>query len=243
MQAGTAAEIPVEAKTESFTTTATQRVVRSDVEIPVGLRVAYIQGAGDETAAMLRHAGVAVTNLSPEDLATADLSRYHSILVGVRASAVRPDYLAHRKRLLDYAQGGGNVVVQYQTEEFDAADYGPFPYTLTARSEEVSEERAPVRILKPEQPVLQRPNRIDETSFRGWVEQRGSKWMTDWDSRYEALFESHDREQPPQRGGLLFARTGKGTWTYAAYAFYRQLPAGVPGAWKILVNLLSAGVI
>ncbi|HYO84418.1 MAG TPA: hypothetical protein VES20_23655, partial [Bryobacteraceae bacterium] len=220
-----------------------QKVVISDVQIPSGLRIGYVQGAGDQTAAMLRHAGVQVHDLTAEDLATGDLSRYQAILVGVRASAVRPEWKAHRTRLLDYAERGGNIVIQYQTEEFDDAPFGPFPYKLTARSEEVSEEKAPVQILKADHRIFHRPNVVDADAFAGWIEQRGSKWMTEWDPRYEALLESHDRGQAPQKGGLLVARTGKGHWSYAAYAFYRQLPAGVPGAWKLLVNLLSLGVV
>jgi hypothetical protein len=136
-------------------------------------------------------------------------------------------------------ENGGHLIVQYQTQEFDEAPYGPYPYKLTARAEEVSEESARVTVLEPKHPVFNAPNRITESDFEGWVEERGSKWMAEWDPRYTALLESHDREQPPQKGGLLIARHGKGYWTYAAYAFYRQLPAGVPGAYRLFANLLS----
>ena len=210
-----------------------------DLKIAPGLRVGFIAGAGDTTLASMEPLGVTVQNLTAQDLASGDLSRFHAIVVGIRASAVRPDWKAHRNRLLRYVENGGHVIVQYQTQEFDEAPYGPYPYKVTARAEEVSEEAARVTILEPKHPVFSEPNRITEADFEGWVEERGSKWMAEWDPRYTALLESHDREQPPQKGGLVIAQHGKGYWTYAAYAFYRQLPAGVPGAYRLFANLLS----
>jgi LmbE family N-acetylglucosaminyl deacetylase len=210
-----------------------------DVKFGPGLHVGYLPGAGDETGKAVAQMGIPVETLSTDDLATGDLSRFTSIVVGVRASAVRADWKSHRERLLRYVQNGGHLIVQYQTQEFDEAPYGPYPYKLTARADEVSEEAAPVRILRPDHPAFAGPNRIALSDFDGWVEERGSKWMVEWDSRYAALLESRDREQPPLRGGLLIANYGKGFWTYAAYAFYRQLPAGVPGAWRLFANLLS----
>jgi hypothetical protein len=110
---------------------------------------------------------------------------------------------------------------------------------LTARPAEVSEEDAPVTILEPSHPVFHWPNTITAADFHGWVEERGSKWMTTWDERYTPLLASHDRQQPPQQGGLLYAQYGQGTFIYAAYAFYRQLPAGVPGGYRLFANLIS----
>jgi len=152
---------------------------------------------------------------------------------------VRDDLKAYSKRLLDYAERGGNLIYQYQTQEFDAAPYGPYPYKLTARAEEVSEEDSKVTILDPSGPVFNWPNKITAADFDGWVEERGSKWMTTWDQRYKPLLECHDREQPPQRGGLMYAQYGKGTFVYAAYAFYRQLPAGVQGGYRLFANIIS----
>jgi len=152
---------------------------------------------------------------------------------------VRDDLKTYSKRLLDYAERGGNLIYQYQTQEFDAAPYGPYPYQLTARAEEISEEDATVTILDPSNPVFNWPNKITEADFNGWVEERGSKWMTTWDERYKPLLESHDRQQPPQKGGLMYAQYGKGTFVYAAYAFYRQLPAGVQGGYRLFANLIS----
>jgi hypothetical protein len=212
-----------------------------DVKFAPDLHIGYLPGAGDETAKAIAQTGVPVETMTPDDLATGDLGRFTSIVIGVRASAVRSDWKAHRERLLRYVANGGHLIVQYQTQEFDEAPYGPYPYKLTARADEVSEEAAPVTILEPGHPVFAGPNRITSADFDGWAEERGSKWMTQWDPRYTALLESHDREQQPLKGGLLIAKHGSGYWTYAAYSFYRQLPAGIPGAYRLFANLLSLG--
>jgi len=196
-------------------------------------------GVGDEVPQALEQIGVKVTMLNEKDLATGDLDGFDAVIVGIRATTVRDDLKTYCKRLLDYAERGGNLIYQYQTQEFDAAPYGPFPYKLTPRAEEVSEEDARVTILDPSNPIFNWPNKISEADFNGWVEERGSKWMTEWDARYKPLLESHDREQKPQRGGLLYAPYGRGTFTYAAYAFYRQLPAGVPGGYRLFANIIS----
>ena len=135
----------------------------------------------------------------------------------------------------------GNLIVQYQTPEFDAAPFGPYPYTMGRRPEEVSEEDAQVTILMPDNPIFQYPNPITEADFDGWVEERGSKFLTEWDGNYQALLTCNDREQEPQPGGLLYTQYGEGTYTYAAYAFYRQLPAGVGGAYRLFINMLTLG--
>jgi LmbE family N-acetylglucosaminyl deacetylase len=210
-----------------------------EVKVAPGLRVGYIMGVGDEMPKALAQIGVNVQLLTAEDLATGNLDRFDAVVVGIRATAVRSDLKAYSSRLLDYAERGGHLIYQYQTQEFDDAPYGPFPYQLTARAEEVSEEEARVKILVPDHPLLQWPNRITEADFAGWVEERGSKWMSQWDERYTPLFESNDRGQMPQRGGMLTARYGRGVFTYAAYAFYRQMPAGVAGAYRLFANLIS----
>lgn len=218
---------------------ATMKVRGIDVKVAPNLVVGYVMGVGDEVPKALEQMGVAVTMLGENDLAHGQLDRFDAIIVGIRATAVRGDLKANSKRLLDYAEGGGNLIYQYQTQEFDDAPYGPYPYQLGARAEEVSEEDARVELLDPAHPFFNSPNKITPADFEGWVEERGSKWMTSWDHRYQALLECHDRSQPPQRGGLLFARHGKGTFTYAAYAFYRQLPAGVAGGYRLFANIVS----
>jgi LmbE family N-acetylglucosaminyl deacetylase len=218
---------------------ATMDVHRLDVQVAPNLSVGYVMGVGDEVPQALEQIGVQVTMLGANDLAHGHLDQFDAIIIGIRASAVRADLKMYSKRLLDYAERGGNLIYQYQTQEFDAAPYGPYPYKLTARPEEVSEEDAPVTLLEPSHPVFHWPNTITAADFHGWVEERGSKWMTTWDERYTPLLESHDRQQPPQKGGLLYAQYGQGTFIYAAYAFYRQLPAGVQGGYRLFANLIS----
>jgi hypothetical protein len=218
-----------------------RHTVRSiDVKVSPGLRVGYVTGTGDDVPEGLRQLGIPVDLLDRNALATADLSRYSTILLGIRAYAVRADVRTYNQRLLQYVAGGGVLVVQYNTPEFDR-NYGPFPYTMGRNPEEVSEEDSPVTILEPGDPVFLSPNRITAADFEGWVEQRGSKFWTTWDPRYKALLETHDTGQSPQKGGWLSARHGKGLYVYCAYAWYRQLPYAVPGGVRLFANLVSLG--
>jgi hypothetical protein len=211
-----------------------------DVKVAPNLKVGYVMGTGDDVPASLEHLGIKVAFLGPADIASGDLSRYDVLLLGVRAYAAREDLRAHNRRILDYVRNGGVAIVQYNTPEFDR-NYGPYPYVMGRNPEEVTDEASKVNILNPAHPVFNAPNRITEADFAGWVEERGSKWMLEWDPRYEPLLETHDEGQPPQRGGLLFAKYGKGIYIYNAWAFYRQLPEGVPGAYRLIANLLSLG--
>jgi hypothetical protein len=152
---------------------------------------------------------------------------------------VREDLKTYNRRLLEYVEKGGNLIVLYNTQEFVPNLFAPYPAELPRNAEEVSEEDSPVEILAPGARVLNAPNRITATDFDGWVEQRGSKFWSTWDPRYTPIVATWDRDQPPQRGGWLHARYGKGHYTYFAYAFHRQLPYGVPGAYRLLANLLS----
>jgi LmbE family N-acetylglucosaminyl deacetylase len=210
-----------------------------DVKVAPNLSVGYVMGVGDRVPEALEQIGVKVTLLGANELASGNLDQFDAIIVGIRASAVREDLKAHNKRLLEYVERGGNLIWQYQTPEFDQVAYGPYPYKMGRNPEEVSEEEAKVTILEPANPVFNWPNKITEADFNGWVEERGSKWLGEWDARYTPLLEAHDRGQAPQRGGMLQAQYGRGTFTYAAYAFYRQLPAGVEGAYRLFANLVS----
>ena len=210
----------------------------TDVKVDKNLQIAYIEGSGDDVPASLENLGIHVHSLGREDLATGDLQKYDAILVGVRAYAVRPDLRAYNQRLLDYVKRGGVVVVQYQTPEYDH-NFGPYPYTMTSDPEEVTDEASPVAFSDPSSPVLNWPNKITAKDFEGWIEERGSKFMNSWDPHYEAPIETHDPGQNPQKGGLLVARYGAGVYVYTAFAFYRELPLGVPGAYRLFDNLLS----
>ena len=210
-----------------------------DMRIPTGLRVGYVMGVGDDVPSNLSQLGIDVQLLAERDLATADLSRFHAIFTGTRAYAVREDLKTYNRRLLDYVRDGGNLIVLYNTQEFVPKLYAPYGGELPRTAEEVSEEDSPVEILAPDAPVLNVPNRIALADFEGWVEQRGSKFWTTWDSQYTPILATWDKGQAPQKGGWLQARYGKGYYTYFAYAFHRQLPYGVPGAYRLLANLLS----
>jgi hypothetical protein len=210
-----------------------------DVAVAPNLHVGYVMGVGDKVPEALAQIGVKVSMLGANELATGNLEQFDAVVIGIRASAVREDLKAYNKRLLEYVERGGNVVWQYQTPEFDEAAYGPFPYKMGRNPEEVSEEDARVTLLDATNPIFNFPNKISAKDFDNWVEERGSKWWGEWDARYKPLLEAHDREQPLQKGGMMYAEYGKGTWMYAGYAFYRQLPAGVEGAYRLFANLIS----
>ena len=210
-----------------------------DVRIAPGLNVGYVMGVGDDVPAGLAQLGAVVQLLDEQALATADLGRFDAIFTGTRAYAVREDLKTHNRRLLEYVHNGGNLIVLYNTQEFVPKLYAPYPAELPRNAEEVSEEDSPVEILAPDHAVFSTPNRITKADFDGWVEQRGSKFWTTWDPRYTAMVSTWDKGQPPQRGGWLHAKYGKGHYTYFAYAFHRQLPYGIPGAYRLLANLLS----
>jgi LmbE family N-acetylglucosaminyl deacetylase len=211
-----------------------------DVKVAPGLNVGYVMGTGDEVPEALEQLGIRAHLLSAVDLASSDLSRYNAIVIGIRAYSNRPDLAAENPRLLEYVKQGGVVVVQYQSPEFDH-NYGPYPYSLSRNAEKVVEENDAVKLTDAAHPLFQWPNRITPADFDGWVEERGHGFMQSWDSHYAALTETADPGQDPQRGGLLYARYGKGAYIYAAFALYRQFPAAVPGAYRILANLVSLG--
>ena len=212
-----------------------------DVKIAPGLNVGYVMGIGDDVPGGIAQLGAKVSLLGEQDLASANLAQYDAIVTGTRAYAVRGDLRTYNQRLLDYVRDGGNLIVLYNTQELDPKRFAPFPGELTQRAEEVSEEDSPVDILAPTHPVLRGPNAITKADFDGWVEQRGSKFWASWDKAYTPLVATYDKGQAPQQGGWLHARHGKGHYTYFAYAFHRQLPYGVPGAYRLLANLLSLG--
>ncbi len=209
-----------------------------DVKVAPGLKVGYVMGTGDEVPQSLDFLGVHTQLLSAQDLASGDLTGYDAIVLGVRAYAARPELAVTTSRLLDYARQGGTVIVQYNTNEYDH-NFGPYPYSFGGRPENVVDESDKVEILQPQNPLLNWPNKITSQDFNGWVEERGHSFMRQWDPRYQALTETHDPGQNTQQGGLLYAHYGRGAYVYVAYALYRQLPEGVPGAYRIFANLLS----
>lgn len=232
---------------QTFTVPSRVRLVRVDA-VTLARKVGYIMGAGDEVPEALRQLGCEVKLLEASDLAAADLSQYDAIVTGVRAFNVRPDLRAHFRRLLEYVQRGGTLVVQYNVvgggpgaPPEPPTAYGP--YRLVIGRERVTDETTPVQLLDPDHPILQRPNRITDQDFEGWVQERGLYFASEWDERYQPLFAMADPGESPLRGSTLVAQYGKGVYIFSALAWFRQLPAGVPGAYRIFANFLSAGRI
>jgi LmbE family N-acetylglucosaminyl deacetylase len=207
-----------------------------DVKLAPNLRIGYIMGTGDEVPDAIEALGVTPHVLTSAELASGDLSAYNTIVVGIRAYSAVPGLAAAQPRLNEFVRRGGTLIVQYQSNNFPA----PVPLSL-GRAERVVDESAPVKLLASDNPLLTSPNTITSADFDGWVEERGHSFLESWDSAFTALTETADPGQDPQRGGLVVAHPGKGTYIYVSYALYRQLPELVPGAYRILANLLSAG--
>ncbi len=217
----------------------TYRITGTDVHVAPGLRVGYVMGTGDAVPQSLEDLDLHVTALSAADLARTDLSGYNAIVLGIRTYAAYPELAQSNQHLLDYVHNGGVVLVQYQTPEFDH-NLGPFPLSLSGDPEKVVEEDSAVQLAAGD-PLLAWPNRITPADFNGWVEERGHGFLRSWDPRYVAPTEVHDAGQDPQRGGLVYTRYGKGAYIYLAFAFFREMPEGVPGSFRIMANLLSFG--
>ena len=218
---------------------AVHRAVAADLHDPLHLRIGYLEGTGDQVFdSLFSLYGSRVQHISVADLTPAHLAQFDTVVLGVRTYNAHPDlHGAPTQALLDFARNGGNVIVQYQTPEFTAAD-APYPLSLGA-AEKVVDETAPVKLLDPAAAVFSAPNHITSADFNGWIEERGHDFMATWDPHYTALTETHDPGQSPQDGGLLTTQLGRGHWTYCAFALYRQLPEAVPGAFRVFVNLLG----
>ncbi|NOT32790.1 MAG: hypothetical protein HOP12_01335 [Candidatus Eisenbacteria bacterium] len=227
------AHIPI----QTLAPPASIKLVQADIAM-TARRVGYVMGSGDFGADALRELGAEVTLLTDKDLESAPLQNFDAIVIGVRAYNTRPRVLALQPRLLDYVAAGGRLVTQYQTADNAMNDrLGPFPFRISR--DRVTVEGAEIRMPKPDHALLSKPNRIGAADFDGWVQERGLYFASPFDPRYDAVLASNDPGEPSRDGGLLYARHGKGVFIYAAYAFFRQLPAGVPGAWRLFANLVS----
>jgi LmbE family N-acetylglucosaminyl deacetylase len=217
-------------------------VVAFDFRLPAKLKVAYVMGAGDRVPDALVQLGLAVKLLEAGDVAAADLRQYDCIIAGVRAYDVRDDLIANNARLLDYVKQGGVYVVQYNRKEpWNKAQYAPYPAKIASNDDRVTDENAPVTILDPTHPVFNFPNKITPQDFEGWVQERGLYFIQDRDARFKPLLASGDPGGKPLDGGLLVANYGSGKYILTSYAWFRQLPEGVPGAIRIFANLISLG--
>jgi LmbE family N-acetylglucosaminyl deacetylase len=207
-----------------------------DVKLTPGLRIGYVMGTGDLVPEAIEAMGATPHMLTPAELTSGDLSAWNVIVVGIRAYSVRPELAHVQPRLDEFVRHGGIMIVQYQSSNFPA----PFPLSMGRMAERVVDESAPVKLLDPINSLLSWPNAITTADFDGWVEERGHSFLDSWDASYTPLTETADPGQDPQRGGLLVAHPGKGTYIYVAYALYRQFPELVSGAYRLLGNLLSA---
>ena len=211
-----------------------------DVKTAPGIRVGFFPGRATMYRKLSRTWAFPVPILSPNDLQNGDLHQFDAIVTGVRAYSARPELRAANARLLNYVKQGGVLIVQYNLQNLDDG-YGPYEFSLGSNPQKVVDEKSSIRFLEPASAALNWPNKITEADFSGWQEERGHGFMDKWDGHYQALLETHDPDQAPQRGGLLIARYGKGIYVYDALALYRQLPNGIPGAYRILANLVSLG--
>jgi LmbE family N-acetylglucosaminyl deacetylase len=211
-----------------------------DVKVAPGLRVGYIEGAGDDFANALKRMDVDVRVIDSRELASGDLSKYNVIVTGLRVYEVRPDVIANNSRLLDYVKQGGTLIVQYNKNEIAAGNFTPYPVKMKqGMPDRVTDETAPVTILDSSSPLFNYPNKITEADFAGWVQERGTYFFSEWDAQYKPLLASHDSNEEEKRGGELIASVGKGYYIYTGYAWFRQLPMGVPGAYRLIANLVS----
>jgi LmbE family N-acetylglucosaminyl deacetylase len=244
------------------------KLVRSNIKV-TAKKIGYIMGPGDDMPDALRQFGLDVTLLNQSDLEQGDLSRFDAIVAGVRAYNVRADVRANHSRLMDYVKNGGTYVVQYQTGDSPdpkaqpapgqppaaliqqltggqntapvTTNLGPYPFSVPFGNKyRVTVEDAPVKLTNVDSPLLQYPNHINPKDFDGWVQERGVYFAATWDPRYQTVFSSQDPGEDPLAGGEIWTRYGKGVYIFTAISWFRQLPAGVPGAWRLFANLLSA---
>ncbi|HLZ91413.1 MAG TPA: PIG-L family deacetylase [Candidatus Acidoferrum sp.] len=225
------------------------------INVPKDLRVGYITAESEPVPDALRMLGIQVDLLDAQALAFRDLSKFDAIVVGVRAYELRPDLPGANQRLLEYASKGGTLLVQYQRDfAWDRSSYAPYPALISPPATpakegsapvarplpRITDENSPVKFLKPHDPLLNHPNKISPSDFKGWVQERGLYFLTQFDAKYTPLLAMNDPGEPDLKGALVYTRYGKGTYIYTGIAFFRQLPEGVPGAYRLFVNLLSA---
>jgi LmbE family N-acetylglucosaminyl deacetylase len=211
----------------------------ASILLPGLARVGYVRGAADRVPEALAEVGVPVVLLDPDSLEHGDLTRYDAIVIGSRAYETDPALVASNGRLLDYARGGGLLLVQYQQYPFIQGGFAPYRLSIAQPHDRVTDETAPMTALVPGSPVFHSPNDISAADWQGWVQERGLYFAHDWDSTYVPVLETHDSGGPPLDGGLLVAPLGRGTYVYTGLSFFRQLPAGVVGAYRLFANLLG----
>ncbi len=224
-------------QTHRYYTAAETNVAVMDLKV-ASVKIGYVMGSGDSGADALRQMGLDVEQLDEKQLTNTNLSRFDTIVIGIRASETNQSYVANNQRLLQYVNDGGTMIVQYQKNAFQDLNLAPFPIQIGGR---VAEEDAKVVILEPAHRVFNTPNKITQTDFEGWVQERNLYALSGFDERYTPLLEAHDTGEKENKGGMVYARIGKGHYMYTSYAFFRQLPAGVPGSYRLFANIVSLG--
>ncbi|MFD2572921.1 PIG-L family deacetylase [Spirosoma soli] len=230
--------------TQTLFPLAEAKLVKLDVKVSAK-NIGYIVGAGDEVPAALQQMGCHVTLLGPADL-NGNLSTYDAIVLGVRAYNTDEFLARYQPKLMDYVKNGGTMVVQYVTpnnsflrNEAPLPQLGPYPFTVGR--DRVTEEDAKMTFINPQHPLLNTPNKITAADFAGWIQERGIYFAQDWDKNYEPIFSANDQNEAPKQGSLLYTKYGKGHFMYTGLVFFRELPAGVPGAYRLFANMISVG--
>jgi LmbE family N-acetylglucosaminyl deacetylase len=218
---------------------ATVDLVAADIRLPPVQRIGYVRGASDRVPEALVAIGVPLDVLSEKDLDSGNLSRFDAIVIGSRAYETDTALVRSNNRILEYARNGGLVIVQYQQYAFVEGNFAPYKIEIARPHDRVTDENAPVRILDPAHPVFTRTNRIGPEDWAGWIQERGLYFAHTWDPAYTPLLATNDAGQSEKQGGFLVAKIGKGSYVYTGLAFFRQLPAGVPGAYRLFANLLG----
>jgi LmbE family N-acetylglucosaminyl deacetylase len=212
-----------------------------EIDVPENLSIGYITAEGEPIPQALQRLGIRVETLDTQALAFGDLSKYDAIVVGVRAYELRPELPGANQRLLDYVSNGGTLVVQYNRDfVWDKLQPAPHPAKIGNPTPRITDENSPVKFLKPDDPLLNRPNKITLEDFKGWVQERGLYFWSQFDPKYTPLLAMNDPGENDLNGALVYTHYGKGIYIYTGIAFFRQLPEGVPGAYRLFVNLLSA---
>ena len=218
---------------------ASAKVVKLDIQ-KEGNRIGYIMGAGDEIPTGLKQIGYEVDLITPEQISASELEQYDAVITGIRAYNTLDNIKFKQDILLEYVKSGGNLIIQYNTSRrFSLPNIGPYPFKLSRNR--VTDETAAVKFVNPDHTLLNWPNKITEKDFEGWVQERGLYFPGEWDPQYETILSMNDKGDEPQEGSLLFTKYGEGYYMYTGISFFREVPAGVPGAYRLLANMISIG--
>ncbi|MBT8266024.1 MAG: LmbE family protein, partial [Bacteroidia bacterium] len=215
------------------------KVVRLDIK-KKGENIGYIEGAGDVVPESLQHIGYNVVKLKPEEINAENLSRFDAVVVGIRAYNILDDMKFKQQTLFDFVEAGGNMIVQYNTSRRLKVD-DLAPYELKLGRDRVTNEHSEVKIIDPKHPLMNYPNKITQADFNGWVQERGLYFPSKWGPEFTPILSMHDKGETPKEGSLLVAKHGKGHYIYTGLSFFREFPAGVPGAYRLFANMLSIG--